>query len=335
MIIDLQKFIYREQPRWQQLEKMLTSKRDKRLGFTQKELRQFNYLYERAAGDLVKISTFSGEEEIKAYLENLTAACYAEIHSRQTRRIVFNPLIWFFRTFPSTFRRNINAFLLSCALTLGGCLFGGITVLVDNSAKEAIIPARFQHVMQSPDERVRKEENGTMHHAVNTDDQAVFASRLMVNNIKVSILALSLGIFFGIGTAVVLFYNGIILGAVAVDFIQYGHGAFLTGWLLPHGAFEIPAIIIAGQAGLIIGGCLLRPSESRNRFFAEKRKDIVCLLGGVAVMLVWAGLVEAFFSQYHEPVLSYSFKITFGCFELLLLLLWLGFCGQSPEKEKS
>ena len=334
MIIDLQKFIYREQPQWQLLERMLKDRRNKKSSFTQKELRQFNYLYERTAGDLVKISTYSGEEDLKTYLENLTAACYAEIHSRQTRRVVFNPFSWFFNTFPNTFRRNINAFLLACAITLAGCLFGGITVLVDNSAKEAIIPGQFQHVMQSPDERVKKEENGTMRHAVNADDQAAFASRLMVNNIKVSILALSLGIFFGVGTAIVLFYNGIILGAVAVDFIQYGHSAFLAGWLLPHGAFEIPAIIIAGQAGLVIGGCLLRPRDSRNRIFAEKRKDIVCLLGGVAVMLVWAGLVEAFFSQYHEPTLPYSFKITFGCFELLLLLLWLGLCGQSSNKEK-
>jgi hypothetical protein len=34
-------------------------------------------------------------------------------------------------------------------------------------------------------------------------------------------------------------------------------------------------------------------------------------------MLVWAGLVEAFFSQYHAPVLPYELKIGFGVLELL------------------
>ena len=36
--------------------------------------------------------------------------------------------------------------------------------------------------------------------------------------------------------------NGVILGAVMVDYIHAGETLFLTGWLLPHGAIEIPAI---------------------------------------------------------------------------------------------
>lgn len=44
------------------------------------------------------------------------------------------------------------------------------------------------------------------------------------------------------------------------------------------------------------------------------------LIGGVAVMLVWAGIIEAFFSQVHEPVMPYAAKIAFGAAELLLLI---------------
>jgi uncharacterized membrane protein SpoIIM required for sporulation len=332
LIIDLQKFIEQERSHWELLEKMLHSRRQGKVNFSLPELRKFNYLYERAAGDLVKISTFSGEKELSLYLENLTAACYAEIHAKQTKRLVFNPGRWLFRTFPATFRKNINSFLLSLTLTLAGVLFGGISVIVDNSAKETIIPGQFGHVMQSPDERVKKEESGDAQHKIDAGDQATFATYLMVNNIKVSILAMSLGITFGIGTTILLFYNGVILGAIAVDFIRCGQTAFLAGWLLPHGAFEIPAIIIAGQAGLIIGGCLLRLGKNREGLFSEKRKDIINLICGVAVMLVWAGIVEAFFSQYHEPVISYSFKITFGCAELFILILWLGLCGLKKRK---
>jgi len=39
-----------------------------------------------------------------------------------------------------------------------------------------------------------------------------------------------------------------------VDYIRAGQTKFLVGWLLPHGSFEIPAILIAGQAGLILAG---------------------------------------------------------------------------------
>ena len=40
---------------------------------------------------------------------------------------------------------------------------------------------------------------------------------------------------WGVGTIIMLFYNGVILGAVAVDYIRAGQTKFLLGWLMPHG----------------------------------------------------------------------------------------------------
>jgi hypothetical protein len=40
-------------------------------------------------------------------------------------------------------------------------------------------------------------------------------------------------------------------------------------------------------------------------------------------------IVEAFFSQFHEPVLPYSLKIGFGVLELVLLYLYLGWAGRA------
>ena len=57
-------------------------------------------------------------------------------------------------------------------------------------------------------------------------------------------------------------------------------------------------------------------------------RDLVTLIFGVALMLVWAGLVEAFFSQYHEPILPYAVKIAFGSVELALLILFLSRAGR-------
>ena len=55
------------------------------------------------------------------------------------------------------------------------------------------------------------------------------------------------------------------------------------------------------------------------------------LIGGVAVMLVWAGLIESFFSQLHEPVIPYAAKIAFGAAELGLLC-W--FLNRQPAREE-
>ena len=56
--------------------------------------------------------------------------------------------------------------------------------------------------------------------------------------------------------------------------------------------------------------------------------DAMTLVGGAAILLVWAGLVEAFFSQYHYPAVSYSTKITVGVVELVILVAYFGLCGR-------
>ena len=148
---------------------------------------------------------------------------------------------------------------------------------------------------------------------------------LMANNIRVSCNALALGVFYGVGTCIVLFYNGVILGAVCADYIAAGHSLFLAGWLLPHGAIEIPCILIAGQAGLLLGITLLgrRRRQTLAERLREVRADLVTLIGGGALLLVWAALIESFLSQYHAPSL-YGAKIAFGCVQLALLAWLLG-----------
>jgi hypothetical protein len=59
----------------------------------------------------------------------------------------------------------------------------------------------------------------------------------------------------------------------------------------------------------------------------------VTLCFGAALMLVWAGIVESFLSQYHEPVLPYSVKIMFGCVELVALTWYFFRVGRDGEEK--
>jgi uncharacterized membrane protein SpoIIM required for sporulation len=156
---------------------------------------------------------------------------------------------------------------------------------------------------------------------------------LMTHNTQVALTTLALGMSFGFGTVLLLFYNGLLLGAIALDYIAGGQTTFLLGWLLPHGVIEIPAILIGGQAGLVIAHALIGWGDRSSR--AERlwhiSRDVVTLAGGVAILLVWAGLVEAFVSQYHEPVVPYGLKIAFGLIEALLLTTFLARSGMSRE----
>ena len=64
------------------------------------------------------------------------------------------------------------------------------------------------------------------------------------------------------------------------------------------------------------------------------RDDLATLAGGLAVMLVWAGLVEAFLSQHHGPSI-YNWKITFGLLELVTLAAFLAFSGRGRAAEST
>lgn len=60
----------------------------------------------------------------------------------------------------------------------------------------------------------------------------------------------------------------------------------------------------------------------------QSMREWLLLIAGLAMMLVWAGLMEAFFSQHHAPVLPYGFKVAVGAAELVLLTFYLLLIGR-------
>ncbi|MEN8189616.1 MAG: stage II sporulation protein M [Thermodesulfobacteriota bacterium] len=330
MILNIDKFIAEERPNWNELEAFLVRlEKGKKAHFDLEEIQRFHYLYQRTSADLGRLMTFSAEPETRGYLENLVGRSYAEIHEPRKARLGKGLGRLIFKSFPQTFRRHIRSFYLVLVVTLIGAGFGGLTVANNPESKTTILP--FSHLHTSPDERIAREMEDKGEQL--SGHQAQFASSLMTHNIKVAIFAMGLGITFGIGTLISLFYNGVILGAVSLDYLMADQGAFLTGWLLPHGSIEIPAFLIAGQAGLVLAGAMIghgdrTPLAQRLRAILP---DLMVLIGGVAIMLIWAGLIESFFSQYHEPVIPYWLKISFGASELLLLVFYLTTVGSSSR----
>jgi len=330
VIIDVPRFVATERPYWEELEKMLERLELEPLSrLSIEEIKRFHFLYERSAADLARF-TPQAEPGTHKLLESLVVRAYGEIHETRDSRTKLHPLHWFFQTLPQTFRRHVRAFQLSVGITIVGVIFGAMALAFDPDAKEVITP--FPHLLEDPSKRVAHEEAH-----VNEDlrgHKGSFSAQLMTHNTQVSIFALALGMTWGVGTIVLLFYNGVILGAVAFDYVRGGEAEFLLGWLLPHGSIEIPAILIAGQAGLVLAGALIgwgnrQPLVSRLRAISA---DLVTLITGVALLLVWAGFVESFLSQYHAPVFPYPAKIALGLIELTLLCIFLLKSGSARDK---
>ncbi|MBN1672120.1 MAG: stage II sporulation protein M [Kiritimatiellae bacterium] len=329
MIIDVRKFVDAERGYWEELEQILArQERDPYGRMEMVELARFHYLYERVSADLARIATFAAERETRTYLETLVARAYGEIHETREKPHRFRPLHWFVCTFPRTFRRHSRAFQLVTAVTLLGALFAVAAVKLDPGAKYMLLPAGFEHLMRHPSDRVADEEEAVRDRLAGERSQ--FAAFLMTHNIRVCLVQFGLGLTWGIGTILYVFWHGVILGVVAIDYVLAGETAFLVGWLLPHGSVEIPAVLLSGQAGLVLAGALIgrrtrKPLRARLR---DVTGDLVTLVAGIALLLAWAGVIESFFSQYHEPVLPYWVKITFGSVELVALVLFLTLAGR-------
>jgi len=333
MIIDLERFIDEEKRYWTELESILDKlDRDPLRKMSLSEIKRFHALYQRASSDLARVSGFSAETEIRRYLESLVGHAYAEVHEVRGKPHRFSPLHWFFQIFPGTVRQHGRALMLALGITAFGFAIGGVAVSIDKEAKTVLLP--FSHLQMDPSKRVAYEEKTGAEKDRLTGKKATFSAFLMTHNTRVSFFTFAMGFTWGIGTVILLFYNGVLLGATVLDFVHAGQSTFLLGWLLPHGTVEIPAIVLAGQAGFILAGALI--GWGRRVSFKKRLRtvapELVTLLFGLAMMLVWAGIVEAFFSQYHAPVIPYEAKIIFGSLEFTALIVFFGLSGRSKEK---
>ena len=327
MILDLERFQVQARPRWDSLESLL-SVLEGRPGrqLSPEEAEHLQELYTQVAADLNRVTHGALVPELRQYLERLVARAYAELYYvPPTRSDLWQWRNWLriFTAFPETFRRQARYFALAVLITALGCAMGGLAVRYDPASVDVLLPADY---LRDPGKRVQAEEKGENRHSNSTQLEAAFSGQLIRHNIEVSLLAAALGVTFGIGTALLLFENGVLLGAVAVRYTQQGFGLFVAAWLLPHGVFEIPSILIAGQAGFYLARVLLRRREDRD--VRQSMREWLVLIAGLALMLSWAGIMEAFFSQRHQPEFPYAFKVAIAGAELVLLTVYLLVVGR-------
>lgn len=157
-------------------------------------------------------------------------------------------------------------------------------------------------------------------HDQRTEGLGVFAAFLAHHNAQVAILAFSLGFAFGVPTVLLILQNGAALGAMLWLFHGAGLTLELTGWLTVHGTTELFAIVLAGAAGMHIGRALALPGQLvlLDAAQAAGRRAAVVMIG-VVLMLVVAGLLEAFARQLLDATAP---RMAVG---LVMLALWLGY----------
>ena len=120
---------------------------------------------------------------------------------------------------------------------------------------------------------------------------------IFLNNMQASFMAMVLGIGIGIFPLITAVVNGYLLGFVLRETAAVG-GIWVIWRLLPHGIFELPAIIFSIGIGMKIGSDLFK--EERDllkynfreglRFFIFVVFPLLLVAGIIEGVLIWAGV---------------------------------------------
>jgi uncharacterized membrane protein SpoIIM required for sporulation len=153
------------------------------------------------------------------------------------------------------------------------------------------------------------------------------------NNVRVALNAFALGITFGVGTVCVLVVNGAMVGGIAGAFAKSGiQGQF---WLviLPHGALELTAVVIAGGAGLLVGYSLWCPGRrTRRRALREEVVRAMQLVLGLVPAFVVAGLFEGLVTP--SDAIPELLKVSLGVAVAVVFWLYLLLAGRAAGELK-
>lgn len=150
------------------------------------------------------------------------------------------------------------------------------------------------------------------------------------NNITITFRTFAGGILAGIGSLLFLCFNGAFLGAAAGYIINLGYGSTFFPFIIGHSGFELTALILTAQGGLILGYRLFfTKGLSRAASLRAAGKTALPLVAGAALMDVIAASIEAFWSSRH--MLPQELRYGVGAALWVLLLLYFLLAGRKGK----
>lgn len=281
--MDIDRFLLANEATWRRLE-ALTGMAGRSAGrLPAEELDELVSLYQRAGTHLSYARTAFADPGLDSRLSRLVAAAGGVVYGSRPRTLR-GVGRFFTRTFPAALW-HVRPFLFAATLLM---VIPGAVVAVHLSGDRAALDA-----VASPAERAAFVQAGTDYYSAQPSAQ--FASQVFTNNVRVALLAFGAGIVVCVFTALVLVMNGTNLGQFVAVFVDAGKGGELFGLLVPHGAIELSAVVVAGGAGLRLGWTVIDPGDRRrSTALAEEGRRAVALVMGTAAMLLVAGIIEGF-----------------------------------------
>ena len=313
-----ERFVTRKRDSWEAFRTLAA--RAERIGLKQlgaAEIPGFAARYREVAADLARARTYGVDPRVLEYLERVVSAGHNAVYGRHIgHRVHMDRLV--LRELPAAVVAA-RAYVVTALLMFAVPAMTGYVLIRER-------PAIAEQVLT--DEMLARARAGAEHRAqgVGYAQQPsmylpVIATGIITNNVQVAFLGFAFGITAGIGTVLLLVFNGLYFGAVLGLFANYG----LAGWLLTfvagHGVLELSAIFIAGGAGLLVARALLAPGDlTRRDALVLAGRQAVRLVGASVLLLGLAGTIEGLLSASDAPA---PFKFATSGATVVLLILYV------------
>ena len=168
--------------------------------------------------------------------------------------------------------------IITVGILILTCFFGGFAVHMDKSFGEELITMMNEEVFKN----------------IESENSAVVALNIFANNVEISTILFIGGASFGLLTLFILSMNGIIIGMV-LEYVRQEQGVYvILAGVLPHGIFEIPALILAGMFGLLLGEELWKELHGTGDAISAAQQYGKQFLGYVLPLLGIAAIIEGF-----------------------------------------
>ena len=202
--------------------------------------------------------------------------------------------------------------LYSLVIVLLGLGTGYLGYIIDNAFAKAVLSNNYVEMTL---ENIQKGDPLGVYKSENSWNMFV---HIATNNLRVAIMFFVLGSLFALGSGLIIYYNGLILGVFSALLIENGQGYeyFLT--VYQHGTLEILTMVVEGATGLCVGASIFNPGKYSKMVALRKNAQTagIVLLGTVPIIIL-AAFIESFLTRFTDL----SDVLRFGIIALSLLFV--------------
>lgn len=185
--------------------------------------------------------------------------------------------------------------LYSLVIVLLGLGTGYLGYLIDNDFARAVLSDDYVDMTLN---NIQKGDPLGVYKSENSWNMFV---QIATNNLRVAIMFFVLGSLFALGSGLIIYYNGLILGVFSALLIENGQGYeyFLT--VYQHGTLEILTMVVEGATGLCIGASIFNPGKFSKMVALRRNAQTagIVLLGTIPIIIL-AAFIESFLTRFTD-----------------------------------